>query len=472
MRYISTRGGDSGVTAKEAISRGLANDGGLYVPEVIPKLDRPLSEVLSLPYPDLARYILRFYLNFSEDELKTCVSNAYTNRRFTHPKIAPLKDACGVHFLELFHGPTLAFKDMALSVLPYLFKASTPPGEELVILTATSGDTGKAALEAFCNVDGVSIVVFYPEKGVSNLQKRQMITQAGNNTYVFGVKGNFDDTQTGVKKIFMSQPVSGGKKFSSANSINIGRLLPQIVYYFYAYAQLNIKTGEEVNFVVPTGNFGNILAGYYAKEMGLPIRKLICASNDNKILYDFFRTGSYDKNREFYCTISPSMDILISSNLERLLFAATNSDTVRGMMESLATGGRFKNHASLPDFYGAYTTEEETRKAIFEVWQKCGYVMDTHTAVAYHAGQKYTSETGDTTGQIIISTASPYKFAEDVLIALGDTPKNDDMATVRALSEKTGLPIPKAVSELEHLPVRHSTVCSVEDMAKAVEDVL
>ena len=494
MRYISTRGTDKNITAKEAISRGLASDGGLYVPEAIPSLNQPLEDLLKLPYPSLAKTILQPFLDFSEDELTGCVNKAYAPSRFTNPKIAPivtpLKNENSIHFLELFHGPTLAFKDMALSILPHLLKVSAPK-DELVILTATSGDTGKAALEAFCDIENISIAVFYPENGVSPIQKRQMTTQRGGNTFVFGVHGNFDDAQTGVKKIFsdlnlakdMAQMGKGksGKKFSSANSINIGRLLPQIVYYFYAYGQLvekgSLKSGEEINFVVPTGNFGNILAGYYAKQMGLPIRKLICASNDNKVLYDFFRTGIYDRNREFHCTISPSMDILVSSNLERLLFHVTNAESVGQMMKDLATQGRFETHAKMSDFYGIYVTEAETRQAIFEAAQK-GYIMDPHTAVAYHAGQRYIEETGDNTQQVVISTASPYKFAGDVLEALNcealnteiSREKDDDMIAVRILSEKSGTPIPIAVAQLAQLPVRHNIVCSVDDMETIIRE--
>jgi len=489
MKYISTRGTDKNITAKEAISQGLASDGGLYVPETIPTLNQPLEALLKLPYPALAKAILQPYLNFSEDELTACVDKAYAPSRFTHPKIAPvttpLENEDNIHFLELFHGPTLAFKDMALSILPHLLKTSAPT-EELVILTATSGDTGKAALEAFCDIDNISIAVFYPEKGVSPIQKRQMVTQEGDNTHVFGVQGNFDDAQTGVKKIFsdpnlvkdMAQMGKSGKKFSSANSINIGRLLPQIVYYFYAYGQLvekgSIQTGDPINFSVPTGNFGNILAGYYAKKMGLPIRKLICASNDNKVLYDFFQTGVYDRNREFHCTISPSMDILVSSNLERLLFHVTDAKSVRKMMEDLNTQGRFECQAKTPDFYGVHVTEAETRQAIFEAAQK-GYIMDPHTAVAYYAGQRYIKETGDNTPQVVISTASPFKFAADVLDALkvsgekcGDT--EDDTAAIRILSENSGMPIPKAIAQLAQLPVRHTIVCSVDDMEKTIRE--
>lgn len=542
MKYISTRMSNSrsgnsrsgnsgsgnsgatasGVSAKEAILQGLAPDGGLYVPESIPVFDQKFLESLpTLSYTELAMAILRPYLDFTENELETCVNAAYASDRFSHKAVAPvvspfcnqvsnqvstqINNQGDIHFLELFHGPTLAFKDMALSILPHLLKVSAADisgasvasgasdisqnSKKIIILTATSGDTGKAALEAFRDIKGVSIVVFYPEKGVSSMQKRQMITQEGDNTYVFGVKGNFDDTQTGVKKIFSDPDLAGdmykmGIKFSSANSINIGRLLPQIVYYFYAYGQLIKgktvgKTNDKINFVVPTGNFGNILAGYYAKKMGLPIGKLICASNDNKILYDFFRTGTYDKNREFFCTISPSMDILVSSNLERLLFHATDGDSVRAMMDGLSSKGRFEIQLSLPDFYGFYSTEAETKKAIYDVGQK-GYTMDPHTAVAYHAGQRYIEETGDSTRQIVISTASPYKFGSDVMDALsGNTSPvgqevsvTEDMEIVKALSKKSGLPIPEAITQLAQKPVRHTTICPIEGMEEVVRKLL
>lgn len=508
MKYISTRGNDHSVTAKEAIFKGLAPDGGLYVPENIPSLNsmgKSIEKLITLAYPDLAKEILQPYLNFTEEELNDCVQQAYTTERFNHPLIAPItspfEDEKKIHFLELFHGPTLAFKDMALSLLPHLMNVSSSietsrpeaSKKELVILTATSGDTGKAALEAFCNIKGVSIVVFYPEKGVSNLQKRQMITQEGDNTYVFGVKGNFDDAQTGVKKLFsdsnlLQDLANNNKVFSSANSINIGRLLPQIVYYFYAYGQLvkekKLQLGEKINFVVPTGNFGNILAGYYAKEMGLPINKLVCASNDNKVLYDFFKTGIYDKNREFHCTISPSMDILVSSNLERLLFhtaSSNKSDAIKKMMCGLADKGRFETQVRFPDFYGVYTTEEETKHAILEVSQS-GYIMDPHTAVAYRAGQQYIKETGDNTLQVVISTASPFKFAEDVIESLnkslsknsneGTTTKENDMESIKILSEISGLPIPVAAAQLMHKEIRHTVVCDIECMEKEVRRVI
>jgi len=475
MKYISSRGGEGRVTAKEAIVRGLAPDGGLYVPETMPKLNHSLEELITLAYTDLAHAVLKPFLNFSDEELRECVEKAYAPERFASSLVAPVVtpfEGEKLHFLELFHGPTLAFKDMALSILPHLMKASASE-EELLILTATSGDTGKAALEAFKDVEGISIIVFYPENGVSATQKRQMITQEGSNVKVYGVKGNFDDAQSGVKRIFSDSELNKklaakGIMFSSANSINIGRLLPQVVYYFYAYGQLvkdsSIKLGDKLNFVVPTGNFGNILAGYYAKELGLPINKLICASNDNKILYDFFKTGTYDKNREFFCTISPSMDILISSNLERLLYHVTDTASVKSMMDALNDSGKYETDVKLPDFYGAYTTEVETKKAIAEAWQK-GYLMDTHTAVAYHAGRKYTEETRDNTPQVVISTASPYKFAEDVLAALNVDWQGD---TAKALSEKSGLAIPEPIVQLTDKPVLHTEVCAVEKMSDIV----
>jgi len=484
MRYISTRGGGVAANASQAILRGLAEDGGLYVPEAIPRMDRPMDEWLSLSYPELTRTVLRLFLDFSEEELTACVEAAYAQHRFDDPLIAPVKMAAGVHFLELFHGPTLAFKDMALSILPHLMKtAAAREGiqDKIVILTATSGDTGKAALEAFCDVPGTQIAVFYPQDGVSAMQKRQMITQEGENTHVFGVRGNFDDAQTGVKKIFADTALTRdmaarGLVFSSANSINIGRLLPQIVYYFYAYAQLvrsgAILPGGCVNFVVPTGNFGNILAGYYAKEMGLPIYKLICASNDNKVLYDFFKTGVYDRNREFFCTISPSMDILVSSNLERLLFHATRAESVHRMMEELNTTGRYETTAHLPDFFGAYVTENAARQAIFESAQQ-GYVMDPHTAVAYDAAQQYVAATGDRTAQVVVSTASPFKFAEDVLIAVTKSAeKKDAMDAAQELAAANGLPIPEGIAKLTDKTVRHTLVCDVTDMQRVVEGIM
>jgi len=496
MRYISTRGGCKPVTASQAIIQGLSNDGGLFVPESIDfSLGKPLAELVTLPYIDLAREILRPFLDFSEEELALCVKQAYAPERFDNPLIAPLVTPFGdnVHFLELFHGPTMAFKDMALSILPHLMltaEKSMPAksdNKQTIILTATSGDTGKAALEAFCNIKGISIVVFYPQDGVSAMQKHQMVTQEGDNTYVFGVEGNFDDAQTGVKKIFsdysgistsngVASDVPNGVKFSSANSINIGRLLPQIVYYFYAYGQLaqkgTVKPGEPVHFVVPTGNFGNILAGYYAKQMGLPISKLVCASNDNKVLYDFFHTGAYDKNRPFYCTISPSMDILVSSNLERLLFHATDAESVRAMMDGLAEGGRFETTAQFTDFYGAYADEHAVQQAIADCAKK-GYIIDPHTAVAYHAGQQYIAESGDNTPQVIISTASPYKFAEDVLEALGKTvPDGGFMESVQALYEASGVPIPEGAAQLANKKIRHTKVCRVDEMKSVVESIL
>jgi len=479
--YKSTRGNSAKVTAKEAIIYGLADDGGLYVPEDIAALD--LNSLTNLPYQQLAKTILRPYLNFSDDELGKCVSRAYDGLRFTNkliaPLVTPLKGEESIHFLELFHGPTLAFKDMALSILPHLMKASSYEGE-LVILTATSGDTGKAALEAFCGVEGVKIVVFYPKDGVSDVQKLQMMTQEGDNTYVYGIEGNFDDAQTGVKNIFNNQDFcrelsAKGKRLSSANSINIGRLLPQIVYYFYAYGQLakkgRIKVGDKINFVVPTGNFGNILAGYYAKKMGLPVKKLICASNSNNILCDFLATGEYNRNRMFYNTISPSMDILISSNLERLLYHETNAACVSKMMKDLSASGSFRLNTEFSGFYGTYATEEETRRAIYECRQK-GYLIDPHTGVAYHAGRQYAAETGDSTEQIIISTASPFKFAKDVAEALelGSGEINDSNA-VQLLSDECNLQIPPAIEGLYDKEKRHTGVYTVRDMENLVSKI-
>ena len=396
LKFKSTRGNKNLITASQAIVKGISEDGGLYVPCEIPKIDFELKKILEMDYKELAYEVLKLIIpDFTEEELKYCINNAY-DEKFDTELIAPLKSASGEYFLELFHGKTLAFKDIALSILPYLLKTSAKKNgvnEEIVILTATSGDTGKAALEGFANVDGTKIIVFFPDEGVSPVQKKQMVTQTGKNTCVVGIKGNFDDAQTAVKQIFTDKELAAELKangyiFSSANSINIGRLAPQIVYYFYAYAQMvknySIKFGDKLNFTVPTGNFGDILAGYYAKEMGLPIDKLICASNDNKVLYDFFKTGTYNIDREFLVTISPSMDILISSNLERLLYHISKSSKItNSLMESLNKSKKYDFKVSSDYVVGEYASQSETFDVIKEVYEKSGYVMDTHTAVAY-----------------------------------------------------------------------------------------
>ena len=501
MHYISTRGMGTGITvsAGQAIIQGLANDGGLYVPEVIPSIGKPLSVWIDMDYKQLANTILSEYLtDFSEDDLRDCIDKAYSGG-FDDPLIAPLREFAGVHFLELFHGRTLAFKDMALSILPSLLRVSLKncnennESKKTIVLTATSGDTGKAALDAFAGAEGVSIVVFYPVDGVSAMQKKQMVTQEGDNVFVFGVNGNFDEAQNGVKRIFSNSELKrrmdeAGLRFSSANSINIGRLLPQIVYYFYAYKQMAqqkaVSVGEPVNFVVPTGNFGNILAGYYAKQMGLPIGRLICASNVNNVLYEFFTTGVYNRMREFHTTISPSMDILISSNFERLLYHMdASSNRINELMEALAANGRFQLPVAdfMRDFYGVYASEEQTRAAIAAVAES-GYVIDPHTAVAYHAGQCYIHDTGDATPQVILATASPYKFARDVLPVILDTPSKgkgeqidanaDDFDILRRLESCSGVPIPEALRLLETKKARHTIVCDARDMQTIIEEAV
>lgn len=490
--YKSTRGRGEPVSASEAILKGIASDGGLFVPTYIPKLSISLEEMKQLDYRSLAYRIMKDYLaDFSESELSECINKAY-DEKFDTPDISPVVKKAGTYFLELFHGPTLAFKDMALSILPYLLKTSAAKQnlkEEIVILTATSGDTGKAALEGFSDVLGTRIIVFFPEDGVSEVQKRQMVTQKGNNTHVIGIKGNFDDAQNGVKQMFTDEEMLGkmaqkGYMFSSANSINIGRLIPQIVYYFYAYLQLmksrEIKAGEEVNFTVPTGNFGNILAGYYAKQMGLPVKKLLCASNENKVLFDFFNTGIYDRKRDFVTTMSPSMDILISSNLERLLYllCEEESSKVAQFMQQLKTEGEYRikedMRNKLKDFYGGYASEADTAEAIRKVYDESGYVMDTHTAVAYSVYRKYITENpDDSTKTVIVSTASPYKFTTDVIRSI--TPMHvsaDSFELMREMSRLTGAAIPSGIRDLEKRPVLHKTVCEKDEMKRKVEEIL
>ena len=432
----------------------------------------------------------RFLTDFTEEELKACIAKAYDSK-FDTQEIAPLVKAGGAYYLELFHGATIAFKDMALSILPHLLTTSAKKNHvknEIVILTATSGDTGKAAMAGFADVPGTRIIVFYPKNGVSPIQEKQMVTQKGNNTYVVGITGNFDDAQTAVKKMFNDKAMEeeldkAGFQFSSANSINIGRLVPQVVYYVYAYVNLfkngEIKDGEKINVTVPTGNFGNILAAYYAKNMGLPIDKLICASNENKVLFDFFSTGSYDRNRDFILTSSPSMDILISSNLERLIYriAGENADKNREMMEQLSKGGIYQiteeMRSQLADFYGNFATEEETADAIKALYQNTGYVIDTHTAVAACVYEKYVKDTKDSTKTVIASTASPFKFTRSVMDAIDS--KYDSMGDfelVDELSKIANVKVPNAIEEIRTAPVLHDTVVDVPDMPAAVKNVL
>ncbi|MBP3206512.1 MAG: threonine synthase [Lachnospiraceae bacterium] len=489
--YNSTRSKTAPVKASQAILKGLSDDGGLFVPDHIPALDKSLKELSQMEYKQVAFEVMKLFLtDFTEEELKTCIERAY-DKKFDTEVIAPLVEAEGAYYLELFHGATIAFKDMALSILPHLMITAARKNQirnEIVILTATSGDTGKAALAGFAGVEGTRIIVFYPKNGVSPIQEKQMVTQKGANTFVVGIHGNFDDAQTGVKKIFSDKELARemdekGFQFSSANSINIGRLVPQICYYVYSYAKLmaegKIAEGEEINVVVPTGNFGNILAAFYAKNMGLPIRKLICASNDNKVLYDFFRTGTYDKNREFVLTTSPSMDILISSNLERLIYRIAGNDVEknRELMAALNGQGKYvitdEMKQGLADFYGNYASEAETAEEIKRLYDSCGYVIDTHTAVASAVYRKYVKETGDTTKTVIASTASPFKFTRSVMNAI-DT-KYDAMSDFELVDELSGLAnvkVPNAIEEIRTAPVVHDKQCDVDKMQDTVKEFL
>ena len=489
--YRSTRDDSVKVTASQAILKGLAPDGGLFVPESIPSFDKSLEELSKMSYKEVAYEVMKLMLDdFTEEELKACIDKAY-DEKFDTDVIAPLVKADGAYYLELFHGATIAFKDMALSILPHLLITSAKKNDvhnEIVILTATSGDTGKAALAGFADVKGTRIIVFYPKNGVSPIQEKQMVTQKGDNTYVIGIKGNFDDAQTGVKKIFGDKELEkemaeAGFQFSSANSINIGRLVPQIVYYVYAYTRLladgEIKAGDKINAVVPTGNFGNILAAFYAKNMGLPINKLICASNENKVLYDFFTTGEYDRNREFVLTTSPSMDILISSNLERLIYRIAGNSAKKNseLMESLKNTGKYEitpeMKAQLSDFYGNYATEAEDAATIKKLYEDTGYVIDTHTAVAATVYEKYKKETGDDTVTVIASTASPYKFTRSVMDAIDS--KYDSMTDfelVDELSKISNVAVPQAIEDIRTAPVLHDTVCEVNEMSSSVKKIL
>lgn len=489
--YRSTRDDSVKVTASQAILKGLAADGGLFVPDSIPMLDKSVEELSKMSYAEVAYEVMKLMLDdFTEEELKSCIAKAY-DTKFDTDEIAPLVKVDDTYYLELFHGATIAFKDMALSILPHLLTTSAKKNgckNEIVILTATSGDTGKAALAGFADVPGTKIIVFYPKNGVSPIQEKQMVTQKGANTYVIGIKGNFDDAQTGVKNIFGDKELEkymneSGFQFSSANSINIGRLVPQIVYYVYAYAKLyanqEIAEGEKINVVVPTGNFGNILAAFYAKNMGLPIGKLICASNENKVLYDFFATGEYDRNREFVLTNSPSMDILISSNLERLIYRIAGNSAKKNaeLMASLKETGKYTitddMKAALSDFYGNYATEEEDASTIKKLYDDTGYVIDTHTAVAAAVHDKYVKETGDTTKAVIASTASPYKFTRSVMNAIDS--KYDSMTDfelVDELCKLSNVDVPQAIEDIRTAPVLHNTVCEVNEMCDNVKRIL
>ena len=493
MRYISTRDNTIQYSASQAIAQGLARDGGLLTPFYIPKLPgKSLEDMRDMAYQQRAVYVMKQYLEeFSVKELTDYANAAYGPDRFDSPAVAPVHTVDGnTHCLELWHGPTCAFKDMALQMLPHLLTASLAKTEEtktVCILVATSGDTGKGALEGFKNVPRTKILVFYPKDGVSEVQELQMVTQEGGNVGVSAVVGNFDDAQTGVKKLFSDESLRQelarrGYFFSSANSINWGRVLPQIVYYISAYCDLlrdeKIAPGQAVNVCVPTGNFGNILAAYYAKEMGLPINQLICASNSNNVLTDFLREGVYDRNRQFYNTMSPSMDILISSNLERLLLALTQDPAeVREYMTQLAETGRYKVSGRIQDrlqkrFKGYFCDDRETQRVIRTMFERHGYLIDTHTAVAFSALEQYRRETGDDTPAIVASTASPFKFCNSVLEALGETSAASGLDALDQLSAKTGQPAPAPLAGLRGKEIRFTQVVEKDRMVDAVRSLL
>ena len=491
LLYKSTRDAEKTVTPSQAILKGLADDGGLFVPVSIPKLPVSLGELKEMTYQEIAYTVMKEFLtDFTEEELKNCIAKAYDSK-FDTEEIAPLAKVEDAYYLELFHGATIAFKDMALSILPHLLTTSAKKNQvknEIVILTATSGDTGKAALAGFADVEGTKIIVFYPKNGVSRVQELQMVTQKGDNTSVVAIHGNFDNAQSGVKAMFENKELEkelneAGYQFSSANSINIGRLVPQVVYYVYAYAKLlqneEIAEDEEINVVVPTGNFGNILAAYYAKNMGIPIAKLICASNENKVLYDFFQTGTYDRNREFVLTTSPSMDILISSNLERLIYKISGEDARKDtdLMTELKTKGSYaitgEMKANLADFAAGYATEEQVAKTIHDIYEDTGYVMDTHTAVAATVYKAYREDSKDDRKTVIASTASPYKFAGSVMSAIHPKYKGqDDFKLIEELQKVSGTEIPNAIKEIMNAEIRHNTECDVDQMEQTVKNIL
>lgn len=491
MRYRSTRGGGETLTASQAILKGLADDGGLFMPDRLPILKRELRELSKLSYQELALEVMREFLtDYTDAELKRCINAAY-DKKFDTPEIAPIRKADDAYFLELFHGKTIAFKDMALSILPHLMTTAAKKNgvsKKIVILTATSGDTGKAAMEGFADVPGTEIIVFYPKNGVSKFQELQMRTQRGANTHVAAIEGNFDDAQTGVKNIFGDQAFAqklaeNGIQLSSANSINIGRLVPQVVYYVYAYCKLlasgEIQDEETLNVCVPTGNFGNILAAWFAKQMGVPFGKLICASNENRVLADFFASGAYDKNRPFILTTSPSMDILVSSNLERLIYLSCgcNADVCRACMESLKETGRYTvtqpMRSFMSDFSGGYALEASVFGTINALEQKTGYVIDPHTAVAKSVYDAYRRRTGDYTKTVIASTASPFKFAPTVMKALGSSGEAKDVfGLIDELSSISGVPEPAAIEEVRNAKIRHNTECAAADMEKTVAEFL
>ena len=495
MLYTSTRDNNLSVTSAQAIEKGISVEGGLFVPNAIPQIDKAFLDTLKdKSYIDRAYDVLSLFLtDYTEEELRACVTGAYSTG-FAHEDVAPVvKLHDNVHILELWHGPTCAFKDMALQLLPYLLTTASRKGgsdKEIVILVATSGDTGKAALEGFKDVDGTRILVFFPNDGVSPMQKLQMTTQAGSNVGVSSIYGNFDDAQTGVKKIFTDPEIrsildNNGFAFSSANSINWGRLAPQIVYYFSAYCDLlkkgEIANGDEINIVVPTGNFGNILAAYYAKKMGLPVKKLICASNANNVLTDFLTTGKYDRNRPFHTTVSPSMDILISSNLERLLYDMCGKDDalLRNWMQSLNETGAYSVGddllAQIKELFAAGCCDDKaTAETIGEVYKTYNYLCDTHTAVAVKVYEDYRKETGDTAPAVIASTASPFKFSAAVLEAVNDgaAMPEDEFGMVEMLQSTTANNAPAQLLSLKGATPRFTGICTKEEMRKVVFDML
>lgn len=491
--YESTRGGEQNITASQAILTGLARDGGLYVPMTMPALPEGFfEEMKDRPYQDVAYAVLRLFLSdYTDEELRECVDLAYDSK-FDTPEIVPVsKVGENTYFLELFHGATIAFKDMALSILPHLLTRAAKKNnvdEDVVILTATSGDTGKAAMAGFADVPGTRIIVFYPKGGVSVVQERQMITQTGDNTAVVAIHGNFDNAQTGVKNMFEDQDLAARLKkagfvFSSANSINVGRLVPQVAYYVYGYTRLlakgALKDGEPMDVVVPTGNFGNILAAHYAKLIGTPIDKLVCASNKNKVLFDFFNTGEYDRNREFYLTSSPSMDILISSNLERLIFEIAGKDPVKtsDLMAQLKSGGRYEitdeMRAGLADFETGFATEEEVFATIGSTFENEHYLMDTHTGVAAFVSAQYEKRRETDCPILLASTASPFKFAKSVMSAIDEKyAEEDDFELLDKMCELTGGERPAAMKNIENAPVLHNRECDIEGMEETVCEVL
>ena len=495
MFYKSTRNSEIKVTSAEAIAQGISKDGGLFVPSEIPSLTQEeIKSIGKMSYADRAFTVFSKYLtDFTDAEIRYCVDNAYTDKNFDTQNIAELKKLFdGAYVLELWHGPTCAFKDMALQILPYLLTTSAKKinlDKKVVILVATSGDTGKAALEGFRDVEGTSMIVFYPEDGVSAMQKKQMTTQEGSNVGVCAIKGNFDDAQNGVKKIFTDQKIaeklaSNGMMFSSANSINWGRLAPQIIYYVSSYAQLvengDISMGEKINIVVPTGNFGNILAAYYAKHMGVPVNKLICASNANNVLTDFINTGVYDRNRHFYTTISPSMDILISSNLERLLYhiCGENDSMIRDWFGKLAECGKYEVSDEVKkvlkdEFYAGCCDDDMTKECIKELFDKYSYTSDTHTAVAVKVYMDYVKATGDKTKTVIASTASPYKFSGAVLEAIsGQKSEADEFTLVDMLAQRSELSVPTSIKALKDKDIRFAQSVEKTDMESFVMEAL